>query len=136
VLLFSKIMHIFEVRSAWSGIFSLEEGPMYTFFLMVEIVVSILLTIVVLMQASKGGGLAGSFGGSNIGTVFGVRRTSDFLSKTTSILATVFMVLALFINLAVLPKGERATPSVIQSQAPASGALPPAQPIIPPQPQQ
>jgi preprotein translocase subunit SecG len=110
---------------------------MYTFFLVVEIVVSVLLTIVVLMQASKGGGLAGSFGGANIGTVFGVRRTSDFLSKTTTILATLFIVLALFINLVVLPKGDRVTPSVIQSQAPPSGALPPAQPqTIPPQPQQ
>ena len=109
---------------------------MYTFFLMIEIVVSVLLTIVVLMQASKGGGLAGSFGGGNIGTVFGVRRTSDFLSKTTTILATLFIVLALFINLVALPRGERVTPSVIQSQAPPSGALPPAQQgLIPPQPQ-
>jgi len=110
---------------------------MYTFFLVVEIIISILLTIVVLMQASKGGGLAGSFGGGNIGTVFGVRRTSDFLSKTTTILATLFLVMALFINLVVLPRGENVTPSVIQSQAPASGALPPVQQgAIPPQPQQ
>jgi len=108
---------------------------MYTFFLMIEIVVSVLLTIVVLMQASKGGGLAGSFGGGNIGTVFGVRRTSYFLSKTTTILATLFIVLALFINLVVLPRGERVTPSVIQSQAPPSGALPPAPQGLP-QPQQ
>ena len=109
---------------------------MYTFFLVIEIAISVLLTVVILMQASKGGGLAGSFGGGNIGTVFGVRRTSDFLSKTTTILATLFLVLALFINLVVLPRGERIAPSVIQSQAPAGGALPPVQQgAIPPQPQ-
>ncbi len=109
---------------------------MYTFFLAVEIVVGVFLTIVVLMQASKGGGLAGSFGGGNIGTVFGVRRTSDFLSKTTTILAIAFMVLALFINKVVLPKGDQVAPSVIQSQAPPTGALPPVQQgQTPPQPQ-
>ena len=46
---------------------------MYTFFIAVEILISILLMIVVLMQASKGGGLAGTLGTSNLGTVFGVR---------------------------------------------------------------
>jgi preprotein translocase subunit SecG len=100
---------------------------MYTFFIAVEILISILLMIVILMQASKGGGLAGSLGGSNLGTVFGVRRTSDFLTKTTTILATLFIVLALFINLVVLPKGERAQESVIQSN-PQPSALPPVSP--------
>lgn len=97
---------------------------MYTLFIVVEIIVSVLLIITVLMQASKGGGLAGSFGGSNLGTVFGVRRTSDFLSKTTTVLATLFIVLALFINLFVLPRGERAEESVIQS-VPPPATLPP-----------
>lgn len=109
---------------------------MYTIFIALELIVSLLLIVVVLMQASKGGGLAGSFGGGNIGAVFGVRRTSDFLSKTTTFLATIFMVLALFINLVVLPRGERQEQSVIQSQAPAQGALPPSsQPVLPPSPQ-
>ena len=98
---------------------------MYTFFIAIEIIVSALLVISILMQASKGGGLAGSFGSSNIGTVFGVRRTSDFLSKTTTGLAIVFIVLALFINLVVLPKGERAQESVIQS-VPPPATLPPS----------
>ncbi|MBI2619944.1 MAG: preprotein translocase subunit SecG [Ignavibacteriales bacterium] len=102
----------------------------------VEVVISILLIVVVLMQASKGGGLAGSFGGANIGAVFGVRRTSDFLSKTTTFLATTFLILALFINLVVLPRGEQVQQSVIQSQAPATGVLPPTAQPVSPQPQQ
>ena len=99
---------------------------MYTFFIVVEILVSLLLMIVVLMQASKGGGLAGTLGTSNLGTVFGVRRTSDFLTKTTTILATLFIVLALFINLVILPRSERREESIIQS-GPQPTALPPAQ---------
>jgi preprotein translocase subunit SecG len=105
---------------------------MYTFFIIVEILVSILLTIVVLMQASKGGGLAGTLGTSNLGTVFGVRRTSDFLTKTTTVLATLFMVLALFINLVILPRAERSAESVIQS-GPQPTSLPPAQQAAPQQ---
>jgi preprotein translocase subunit SecG len=97
---------------------------MYTFFIAVEIIVSILLMIVVLMQASKGGGLAGTLGTSNLGTVFGVRRTSDFLTKTTTILATLFMVLALFINLVVLPRTERSQESIIQSGPQPTSAAP------------
>jgi len=97
---------------------------MYTFFISVEILISVLLMIVVLMQASKGGGLAGVLGTSNLGTVFGVRRTSDFLTKTTTILAAIFMVLALFINLVVLPREPRAEQSIIQS-SPQPTSLPP-----------
>ncbi len=99
---------------------------MYTFFISIEIIISVLLMIVVLMQASKGGGLAGTLGTSNIGTVFGVRRTSDFLTKTTTILATLFMVIALFINLVVLPRTENSQQSVIQS-GPQPTSLPPTQ---------
>ncbi len=105
---------------------------MYTFLMVVEIVISIFLIIVVLMQASKGGGLAGSFGGSNIGTVFGVRRTSDFLGKTTTILASIFIVLALVINF-ILPSRDQVRESVIQSVPPAAGLPPTSQPAAVPQ---
>jgi preprotein translocase subunit SecG len=107
---------------------------MYTFFIVIEILISIFLMIVVLMQASKGGGLAGTLGTSNLGTVFGVRRTSDFLTKTTTVLATLFMVLALFINLVVLPRGERTQESIIQT-SPQPTSLPPvSQPAQTPTP--
>lgn len=52
------------------------------------------LVLVVLMQASKGEGLAGSaFGGGGIsGAVFGGRGAATFLSKATKYLAILFMV--------------------------------------------
>lgn len=105
---------------------------MFTFFMIVEILISVILMIAVLMQSSKGGGLAGSFGGANIGTVFGVRRTSDFLTKTTTVLATLFIVLALFINLFLLPRGESAKQSIIQSVPPPASMPPSQQPISTP----
>ena len=103
---------------------------MFGFLVVVEIIVSILIIIVVLMQSSKGGGLAGSFGGANIGTVFGVRRTADFLSKFTSVLAAIFLLLSLVINF-LLPGRTESVESVIQRGAGEQQALPPPQ--LPPQ---
>ncbi|MFH0992291.1 MAG: preprotein translocase subunit SecG [bacterium] len=98
----------------------------FNIFLFIEIIASILLIIVILMQSSKGGGLAGTFGTTGIGTMFGIRRASDFLTKSTTILATVILVLALFINLALLRR-ESSPQSIIQS-APAPVSVPPSLP--------
>jgi len=57
-------------------------------------IVCILLILVVLVQNSKGGGLVSSFSSSN--QAMGVRRTTDFLEKTTWTLAVALVVLSLF----------------------------------------
>ena len=109
---------------------------MFGFLMGVQIVVSILLIVVVLMQASKGGGLAGTFGGGSVGTVFGVRRTADFLIRATQVLAGIFLVLSLVINIFFLPRAEQPE-SVIQGkgptqQIPTTPQLPPTQaPSVP-----
>ncbi|MGA9365287.1 MAG: preprotein translocase subunit SecG [Bacteroidota bacterium] len=86
---------------------------MFGILVSVEVIVSILLIVVVLMQSSKGGGLAGTFGGAQIGTVFGVRRTADFLGKITTILAGIFLVLSLVINF-LLPNRMQSSESILQ----------------------
>jgi preprotein translocase subunit SecG len=112
---------------------------MFNLLVTVEILVSIIMMIVILMQSSKGGGLAGSFGGSGMGTMFGVRRTADFLTKSTTILASIFIALSLIINLFFLPGKATNLESVIQSgAAPTSApqAIPPvSQPAAQPQEQ-
>jgi preprotein translocase subunit SecG len=101
---------------------------MYSLLMMISVLVAIVLIITVLLQSSKGGGLAGSFGGTGtFGTVFGTRRTADFLSKTTWWLGGSLIVLALVINLFFLKSGGKAQRSAIQDgaqQVPASSSLP------------
>ena len=92
---------------------------MFWFLITVEIIVSILMIVAVLMQSSKGGGLAGTFGGGQVGMMFGVRRTADFLTRATQVLAIIFGVLALVINIAFLPRVGGAGESVIQGQGSA-----------------
>ncbi len=93
-----------------------------------------LLIGIVLMQSSKGGGLAGTFGGpGEMGAIFGVRRTADFLMKTTWVLAIALMLLAIITNLVALPSSsqEQMRESIIQKkglqQLPQRPALPPTQ---------
>jgi preprotein translocase subunit SecG len=69
---------------------------MYTFLVLLSSIIAILLMIIVLMQSSKGGGLAGTFGGAgNMGSMFGTRRTADFLSRATWWLGGAMGVLAI-----------------------------------------
>jgi len=103
---------------------------MYSILILIAVVVALLLIFVVLLQASKGGGLAGSFGGSGqFGTVFGTRRTADFLSKFTWWLGGSLMVLAVIVNLFFLSgqASDSKKESIIQGSrkgVPTSGVLP------------
>jgi len=86
---------------------------MYTFIAVLIIFASLLLTLVVLVQNSKGGGLAANFAAGN--QAFGVRQTADFLEKTTWTLATVILMLALLATM-FIPRGELHRSSVIPEQ--------------------
>lgn len=66
---------------------------MYTFIVVLILIVCVLLAIVVLVQNSKGGGLAANFSAPN--QIMGVRKTTDFLEKTTWTLAIVLVVLSI-----------------------------------------
>ena len=55
---------------------------MYTFIVILILIVSVLLALVVLVQNSKGGGLAANFAAPT--QVMGVRQTADFLEKATT----------------------------------------------------
>ncbi|MFC2111575.1 preprotein translocase subunit SecG, partial [Bacteroidota bacterium] len=67
------------------------------------LIACILLILVVLVQNSKGGGLASNFSSSN--QIMGVRKTTDFLEKTTWTLAIALLVLSLF-SIFVIPRDK------------------------------
>ena len=66
-------------------------------------VVAILMILIVLVQNSKGGGLASNFSSSN--QVMGVRKTTDFLEKATWYLAVSLVVLSVLAS-ATIPREE------------------------------
>ncbi len=85
------------------------------YYLLVGLIVlaSVLMCFVVLIQNSKGGGLASGFASSN--QIMGVRKTTDFIEKLTWGLA-VFMVVVSIISAYVIPTTQAGS-SVIMDQA-------------------
>lgn len=73
----------------------------FTIFLVLIIIVSFLLVIVIMVQNPKGGGLSSSFGGGGTQQLGGVKKTTDFLDKSTWVLATVLLVLILVSNITI-----------------------------------
>lgn len=65
---------------------------MYPLIIVLVILASILMCGIVLIQESKGGGLASGFSSSN--QIMGVRKTTDFLEKATWGLAIAIVVLS------------------------------------------
>jgi len=76
---------------------------MYVLFSILILVCAVILVLIVLVQNSKGGGLASGFSSSN--QVLGVRKTTDFLEKATWSLAGCLMFLCIVIT-AFIPRGN------------------------------
>ena len=76
---------------------------MYILLSILILISSVLLVLVVLVQNSKGGGLASGFASSN--QVLGVRKTTDFLEKATWGLAG-FLLISCIVITAFIPRGK------------------------------
>ena len=72
----------------------------------------VLLVLIILIQNPKGGGLSSTFGGGGANQMMGVKRTTDFLEKTTWTLAIALIVLILLSN---FTGGSEADPNVLPS---------------------
>ena len=86
---------------------------MYTLFVILIVVASVLMCFIVLIQESKGGGLASGFSSSN--QIMGVRKTTDFIEKATWGLAILMVVLSIASSY-VAPTAS-STESVIEKAA-------------------
>jgi len=78
---------------------------MYTLITVLLFIVCFLLILIVLVQNSKGGGLASNFQSSN--QIMGVRKTTDFLEKATWVLAGALLVLSIG-GTAFIPRDAKA----------------------------
>lgn len=99
---------------------------LYTFLLIVQTVVATSLVAVILMQRSEGGGLG--VGGSSSGFMT-ARGAADFLSRSTAVLATVFIVLA--IALSAIAGVSRAPQTIDTSLVNQTSDAPATAPVVP-----
>lgn len=72
----------------------------FSIFISLIILVCFLLVLVVMVQNPKGGGLSSSFGGGGQ-QMGGVQKTSDFLDRSTWILAGLLLILILLSNISL-----------------------------------
>ena len=119
---------------------------MATVLLVIELFVTLALIGIVLIQRSEGGGL-GIGGSQGMGSFMSGRGTANLLTRTTAILAAIFMALALALALmgrsggggSILnvpppapPAAHTTAPAPAKPAAPHAPAAPPA-PAVPTQ---
>lgn len=101
---------------------------MYSVLVILAVIVAILLTFVVLIQESKGGGLASNFAASN--QIMGVRKTTDVIEKATWTLAALLVVLSVA-TIFFAPRATDKTSVVTSAQTEAPAAPAPSAPAAP-----
>lgn len=108
---------------------------MQTLLLVLELFIAIALIVFVLLQRSEGGGLGMGGGSSNMGGLFSPRGAADTLTRTTAILAGLFFLTCIGLNLLALQGRDRTSilDSAPASTTPAKPAAPaaPATPSVP-----
>ena len=73
----------------------------FSIFLILIIFIAFLLVVVIMVQNPKGGGLASSFGGGGTQQLGGVKKTTDFLDKSTWTLSAILLGLILLSNMSL-----------------------------------
>lgn len=102
---------------------------MYSFVLVVHILLAILMIALILVQHGKGADAGASFGGGGAATVFGASGSGNFMTRLTAILTALFFVTSL--TLAVYAKKQTQGVNVLpgaeqveQAPAPLSNTTP------------
>jgi preprotein translocase subunit SecG len=104
-----------------------------TIFMVLFLLTAVILSLLVLIQRGRGGGLAGAFGGAGGSSAFGT-KTADIFIKATAVLGGVFFLLAIIT--AYLMRIDR--PTTVPAQPPEApapaepGPAAPATPTTPP----
>lgn len=107
---------------------------------LIHFIVCIGLVVVVLLQADKGEGLAGAFGGGSSNTIFGERGSGGVMTKITTAMAIIFMLTSLTLALK-LPAWDTKSPAAgidlssrpapIQTSSPMPMGGEPVAPVAP-----
>lgn len=71
---------------------------MYELFIVLYLLVALALIVLVLIQHGKGADMGASFGAGGSATIFGSSGTGNFLTRTTTVLATLFFALSLLLG--------------------------------------
>jgi len=112
---------------------------LYNILLIVQIIISISIITLVLLQHGKGADAGAAFGSGASGTVFGARGSGNFLSRTTAILAALFFANCLTLawivakqpeTTSLVDKMEKVSAPAAKTQAAKPAETKPAKPSV------
>lgn len=95
---------------------------LHTTTVILHVLIASAIVGLVLLQRGKGADAGAGFGAGASGTVFGARGSASFLSRTTAMLAALFIVTSL--TLAYLDGRSPAAPSSVLDRVPARTQTP------------
>ena len=87
---------------------------MFSFLLIVQILVSVSIIALVMLQQGKGADMGAGFGAGASGTVFGARGSGSFFTRATGILATVFFINCLLIASPLIREQTRSADTIAE----------------------
>ena len=94
---------------------------LYYLIVTLYVLICSLLILTILLQQGKGGDIANAFGGGSSQAVFGARSGATLLTRATSVLAALFVIVALVLTV----WGQRGPGSVVSgTPAPPAAAVP------------
>lgn len=102
-----------------------------TILLIVHTLIALAIIALVLLQRGKGAEAGAAFGAGASGTVFGARGSTNFFSRTTAILATLFFASSLALAYMSSQGPVEGPRSLIESAAPVEDAPNDAAPEAP-----
>jgi len=104
-----------------------------TILTVVQVISTISVVVLVLLQRGKGADAGAGFGAGASGTVFGARGATTGLSRMTAVFAAIFMLNSLCLTY-LFQRGAREAPSSLLDRVPATSVTTPepAAPLIDP----
>ena len=108
---------------------------MNSFLLIIQVILSISLIGLVLIQHGKGADAGAAFGSGASSTIFGARGSGNFLSRVTTIIAILFFIVCMALayissqqsrSTAVFDSVTTQQPETTQTLSPQGSDLPPA----------
>jgi len=103
-------------------------STIFTLFMVLIMIASILLIIIIMAQNPKGGGLSGTFGGTS-SAQFGVQRTNDFMEKATwslGVAIVVLILLSVVLTASPVTTVQKKVPAKTETSVPANQTTAPA----------
>jgi preprotein translocase subunit SecG len=102
----------------------------YIFVSVLVLIACVFQILIVLVQNSKGGGLAANF--TSAGQTMGIRKTADFLEKATWTLAASILILCIVATATIPKKDREASPRTSINNAVSPRDIPTLPQAVPP----